>query len=216
MTGVSAVAAGTNHTIVLKQDGTVWTFGYNGSGQLGDGGTTNRNTPGQVTGLGAVSAVGAGSAHSLVILAGSGAMKSWGRNASGELGNGSTTPSNNPVSVSTVTAAVDVTACYFCSAARKANGTFYSWGDNGYGQLGLETRTAAPARRSPYRRTSRRWPSATTTPSPSSPTARSRGGAPTTTARSATAPRRTGTPRCRSRGRPPLWRLPAASTTASR
>ena len=137
LTNVVAVAAGAYHTVALKQDGSVWTWGLNSSGQLGDGGTVNRSTPGQVTGLAAASGVAAGGSHSLVILAGSGAMKSWGRNASGELGIGSTSPSNNPVSVSVVSGAVDTVAGYYFTAARKADGTFFSWGENAYGQLGL-------------------------------------------------------------------------------
>jgi alpha-tubulin suppressor-like RCC1 family protein len=51
MTDVTAIAAGDYHTIVLKSDGTVWAWGYNTSGQLGDGTTTNRTTPVQVSGL---------------------------------------------------------------------------------------------------------------------------------------------------------------------
>src|SRR6266508_3833645 len=48
LTGVTAIAAGWNHTLALKGDGTVWAWGYNGDGQLGDGTTTNRSTPVQV------------------------------------------------------------------------------------------------------------------------------------------------------------------------
>ena len=45
LTDVVAIAAGGNHSLALKSDGTVWAWGYNGSGQLGDGTTTNRRTP---------------------------------------------------------------------------------------------------------------------------------------------------------------------------
>jgi YD repeat-containing protein len=51
LTGITAIAGGYFHTIALKNDGTVWAWGYNGYGQLGDGTTTTRTTPVQVSGL---------------------------------------------------------------------------------------------------------------------------------------------------------------------
>jgi alpha-tubulin suppressor-like RCC1 family protein len=98
LTGVSVVAAGDYHTIALKLDGTVWTWGLNGNGQLGDGGTTSRSSPAQVTGLGLVSAIAGGGNHTVVVLQAGGAMKAWGRNANGQLGDGTTTQAPNPVS----------------------------------------------------------------------------------------------------------------------
>ena len=51
LTGVVAIAAGQIHTVALKSDGTVWAWGYNGDGELGDGTTTNKLSPVQVPGL---------------------------------------------------------------------------------------------------------------------------------------------------------------------
>jgi alpha-tubulin suppressor-like RCC1 family protein len=61
------VAAGQEHTVILKSDGTVWTVGTNSSGQLGDGTTTPRTEPVQVSGLTDVVAVAAGYYHSMAI-----------------------------------------------------------------------------------------------------------------------------------------------------
>ena len=60
LSSVVAIAAGGYHSLAVKSDGTVWPWGDNDSGQLGDGSTTTRYTPVQVQGLGSVSAIAAG------------------------------------------------------------------------------------------------------------------------------------------------------------
>ena len=90
-------AGGENHTLILKSDGTVWAFGYNGAGQLGDSSTTSRSTPVQVSGLSDVVAIAAGGNHSMAITS-TGALYLWGANWTGQLGTGNTTSSNYPVS----------------------------------------------------------------------------------------------------------------------
>ena len=95
---VVAVAAGRSHSIAIKDDGSVWTWGYNGYGQLGDGTWTNRYTPVQVSGLSNVVAIAAGSFHSLAVKDG-GSAWTWGYNAYGQLGDGTTTDSYTPVQV---------------------------------------------------------------------------------------------------------------------
>jgi alpha-tubulin suppressor-like RCC1 family protein len=61
LTGVTAIAAGYSHTLALKGDGTVWAWGSNSSGQLGDGTTKYRSVPQQVQDLTGVIAIAAGS-----------------------------------------------------------------------------------------------------------------------------------------------------------
>ena len=61
------LAGGAAHTLILKSDGTVWAVGSNNTGQLGDGGTTSRGTPVQVSGLSDVVAIAAGAYHSMAI-----------------------------------------------------------------------------------------------------------------------------------------------------
>src|SRR6185312_15197966 len=94
------IAAGGTHVLALKSDGTVWAWGSNTSGQLGDGTTTQRAAPVQVTGLSGVTAIAAGSNHSLAVKS-DGTVWAWGTNAAGQLGDGTTgaTPHPTPAQV---------------------------------------------------------------------------------------------------------------------
>ena len=87
LTSVTAVAAGSLHTLALKSDGSVWAWGYNGFGQLGDGTTTQRTLPVQMSGITGANAVAGGGSHSLVLKS-DGTMKATGNNSSGQLGDG--------------------------------------------------------------------------------------------------------------------------------
>jgi alpha-tubulin suppressor-like RCC1 family protein len=146
LTGVVAIAAGTYHTVALKNDGTVWAWGGNDYGQLGDNTTTPHNTPVQVKGAGAVGylegiiAVAVGYGHNVAIKNG-GTVFSWGRNDDGQLGNNTTTDRTIPVQVvgsggkGFLTNVVSVACGYSHSAAVKSDGTVWGWGSNGDGQL---------------------------------------------------------------------------------
>jgi alpha-tubulin suppressor-like RCC1 family protein len=65
--GASAIAAGESHSLALQGDGTVWAWGSNFAGQLGDGTTTSRLTPVKVSGLKPAIGIAAGAYHSLAI-----------------------------------------------------------------------------------------------------------------------------------------------------
>jgi alpha-tubulin suppressor-like RCC1 family protein len=90
------LAGGGYHSLVLKADGTVWGFGYNGVGELGDGTTTDRSAPVQVSGLTDIVAIAAGEWHSMAITS-SGSLYTWGYNTNGQLGDGTTTQRTSPV-----------------------------------------------------------------------------------------------------------------------
>jgi alpha-tubulin suppressor-like RCC1 family protein len=132
---VTAVAAGRYHSLALKADGTVWAWGLNSDGQLGDGSlATSRSTPAQIVSLSGVVAIAAGSRHNLALL-GNGNVMVWGANESGQLGDGSTTRRTTPV-LASIGGVVAVAAGGAHSLAIKSNGTAWAWGANGFGQLG--------------------------------------------------------------------------------
>ena len=99
LSGVNAIAVGWSHSLALKDDGTVWAWGENRSGQLGNGSTTNSNTPVQVSDLDGVKAVAAGWGHSLA-LKDDGTVWAWGDNQLGQLSDGTNANSSTPVQVS--------------------------------------------------------------------------------------------------------------------
>src|SRR3990170_1018617 len=136
-----AIAGEEDHSLALKNDGTVWAWGYNLYGQLGNGNNTNSNVPVQVAGLTGITAIaGGGRAHSLA-LRNDGTVWAWGFNTSGQLGNGTLTNNNVPVPVSSLTAVTALAGGANHSIALKNDGTVRAWGLNSYGQLGSGNNT---------------------------------------------------------------------------
>ena len=142
LTGVIAISAGTLHTCALTDLGAVWCWGDNGNGELGDGSTTGSLTPVAVSGLGSgVVAVSAGLYHTCAIT-NSGALKCWGANYYGQLGDGTTIGRLTPVAVSGLESGVAaVSAGYDHTCALTESGAAKCWGANSVGQLGDGTTT---------------------------------------------------------------------------
>ena len=135
--GWVAVSGGVLHTAALKSDRTIWAWGLNTNGQLGDGTITNRLTPTQeITFATDWVAVSASGNHTMALKS-DGTLWAWGKNASGQLGDGSTTQRNVPTQeVTGATDWVAVSAGTDYSAALKSDGTLWAWGSNAFGQLG--------------------------------------------------------------------------------
>jgi hypothetical protein len=132
---IAAIDAGHFFSLALKDDGTVWAWGYNNPGQLGDGTTKDSSIPVQVKGLTGVTAIAAGGAHSLA-LKDDGTVWAWGYNLMGQLGDGTTKDSSIPVQVKGLTGVTAIAAGGGYSLALKDNGTVWAWGYNFDGQLG--------------------------------------------------------------------------------
>ena len=147
LANVVAIAAGSNHALALLKDGSVYAWGRNYEGQLGNGSTSNTSTPVRVAdpsdstrNLANITAIAAGGYHSLFLTA-SGTVYATGDNDNGQLGDGTTTRRSVPVTVTSlgpimVTA---IAAGLYHSLAVAADGTVYAWGLNNYGQLGSGT-----------------------------------------------------------------------------
>ncbi|MDO8987538.1 MAG: RCC1 repeat-containing protein, partial [Coriobacteriia bacterium] len=132
---VSVAAGGSGQSLALKSDGTLWAWGWNGTGQLGLGDLDDRYVPVQLGSRTDWVSIDTGMYHSLAIRS-DGTLWAWGYNLKGELGDGSTTMRTSPVQVSG-TDWVSVKPGFFYTLGLKSDGTLWSWGYNNHGQLGL-------------------------------------------------------------------------------
>ena len=134
------ISAGCYHSLAVRQNGTAWAWGCNGSGRLGDNTIVNKSSPVSVVGgFTDWRQVSAGRGHSIGLRT-NGTAWAWGGGGSGPLGDNTIANKSSPVSV--VGGFCDwcqVSAGFYNSLAVRTNGSAWAWGYNGYGQLGDNT-----------------------------------------------------------------------------
>jgi len=139
LTDWAQVSAGyTNFVAAVKSNGTLWTWGDDDGGNLGQNSTTDRSSPVQVGALTNWSLVSAGSQFCMAVKT-DGTLWTWGGSYNGKLGDNSSGFSSNkssPIQVGALTNWYTVSASAQNPKAIKTDGTLWSWGDNSNGQIG--------------------------------------------------------------------------------
>ncbi len=128
------------HSLAVKTDGTLWAWGDNSNGQLGDGTVVNKSSPIKIGTLNDWKYVSAGSKYSTAIKT-DGTIWAWGRNDTGILGDGTVVGKSSPIKIGILTnwKYVSAGSVYSGSAhtlAIKTDGTLWAWGDGNFGKLG--------------------------------------------------------------------------------
>lgn len=145
LAGVKAVAAGGNHSLALRRDGTVWAWGYNGYGQLGVNSFASSSSAVKVEGVPGVNAlpadiikIAAGGSHSLAVDA-QGRVWAWGYNGYGQLGDSTVVDKLVPVRVNFPVGVIikEIAAGGSHSLALDSDNNVWAWGYNVFGQLGV-------------------------------------------------------------------------------
>ena len=147
---VVQVSAGNHFAIALKNDGTLWSWGYNQFGMLGDNTLTQRLAPVAVSNTygGGIAAISSGAQHTLALKNDS-SVWAWGRSEYGQVGIGGWTTLDEPTPCNGMgDSVVAIAAGSFHSLALKSDGTVWAWGRNSAGQLGVgsywDTSTPTP------------------------------------------------------------------------
>ena len=142
LNGITAIACGGWHSIALKSDGTVWTWGENNDGQLGNGtsdgvySSASHPNPIQVNGLSGIAAIGGGAVHTIALKS-DGTVWAWGSNYDGQIGDGTYSERDNPVQVNGLQEKITaISAGCYQNIAIASDATIWGWGNNCEGELG--------------------------------------------------------------------------------
>lgn len=129
------ISCGTEFTLGLRSDGTLWAWGFNGNGQLGIGNTDEQHIPTQVGTDTDWKDISGGGFHSIGLKK-NGSLWAWGANSDGALGDGTFQEQHSPIRIGTDSDWVSIAASWINSYAMKSSGALYGWGNNSKGQLG--------------------------------------------------------------------------------
>lgn len=135
LTNWAKVSVGSSYVLSIKTNGTLWAWGLNTSGQLGDGTTVDKSSPVQIGTLTTWAKVSAGTSFSMAVKT-DGTLWAWGLGTSGQLGDGTNVSKSSPVQVGTLTNWLQCSSGQNFALAVKTDGTLWSWGNGGSGQLG--------------------------------------------------------------------------------
>jgi len=125
----TVISSSLHHTVAVRENGSLWTWGNNEYGQLGDGTRTNRATPTRIGTATNWSTVAAGANHTVAIRT-DGTLWAWGFNGSGRLGDGTTFNRNAPVRIGTASNWISVSAGGLHTVATREDGSLWAWGLN--------------------------------------------------------------------------------------
>lgn len=137
----ATIAAGDQHSLAIKTNGTLWAWGYNNNGQLGDGTTLDKTVPMQIGTDTDWTDVAGGGKHTVALKA-NGTLWTWGDNYYGQLGDGTNTDRHVPQQIGSSTDWVAIAIGLNHTIALKANGTLWAWGNNTFNRLGDGTSTS--------------------------------------------------------------------------
>jgi alpha-tubulin suppressor-like RCC1 family protein/Leucine-rich repeat (LRR) protein len=129
------IAAGSEHTIAIRTDGTLWAWGFNGNGELGDGTWTNRNVPKKIGTAKDWKTLATGYNHTVAQKA-DGTIWAWGYNYYGQLGDGTNSGTSIPTQIGTANDWQTIATGNHHTVAIRTDGTLWAWGGNYYGELG--------------------------------------------------------------------------------
>jgi alpha-tubulin suppressor-like RCC1 family protein len=144
LTDVISISAGWAHYLALKSDGTVWVWGRNENGQLGDGTTASTQIPVQAHGLIDIIYIATDGGNSSFALKSDGTVWAWGCNGGGQLGNGTTVNRHSPVQIHGLADVISINIAGGRGFATKSDGTVWAWGSNWHGTLGDGTTIDRP------------------------------------------------------------------------
>ena len=133
------IYAGESYTLAIDKEERLWSWGYNGTGQLGDGTKVDRTNPLKIKEENKFIKVSAGEYHVMAIDE-EGNLWTWGRNENGQLGDGTTVDNANPIKLNISKKFKQISAGYDYSMAIDNEGNLWTWGYNNYGQLGDGTK----------------------------------------------------------------------------